>query len=297
MSILLERYIKEQIYQENLNEVTVKELVLGLGVLTGLGSLAYNYVSKSNNLPQQQQSTSQNDSRQDIESILTQKIKRKNPDGLKIVKSVKKNNFNAIKAMALLTGENPDNYGVIERGKLILTVDYIIKILKAAEDSNVFSTHEEGHIFGKGKLNKYIAAFESIEKVAVETGIPIESASEFGEWQEDFLVNGDENLAAFFADALDSIDTEADSFFDKEIKDISNLAESDINALMKLIAQNQSGTSDIDTGVYTVLSCLSSSIKQGRLESAYDLITDDLKPTLDILIQQIEDLRTQDSGE
>lgn len=290
MITLLESYIKEQLRQENLNEVSVKELVLGLGVLTSLGSLAYNYALKSNSsLPQQQQSDNSKDNKRDFENLLTQKIKNKNPEGLKTVSKIKSNSMNAVKAMAILTGENPDNYGVVQRGQLILTVDFIINLLKAAEDSNEFSTHEEGHIFGKGKLNQYISSFEAIEKVAIETGIPTHSAKAFGEWQQDFLVNGDENLAAFFADAIASKRSETDSFFNEEIEDISKLANVDIDALMEIVA-NQSDGNQMNTGAFTVLSCLSTAVKKGRLESAYDLLPSEYKGTLDILIQQIKDL-------
>ena len=284
MNILLESYIKELLYQENLNkevnEVTVKELVLGLGILTGHGSLAYNYVANnSNNLPAQAAPSQGNNN--PIDDLRNQ-IK-KEPGGKLALRDT--GSYSPIEAMALLTGENPDNYGVINKGKFILTVDFIIELLNLAQDSNEFSTQEEGHIFGKGNLNKYIAAFEAIEKVAIETGIPTHSAAEFSNWQEDFLVNGNEDLASFFADALANINTESDSFFNKEIEDISALAEVDINALMEIIAKNQT----VSTDTYTVLACVSSAIKRGRPDVAYDLIPGHLKGTLETLMQQIKE--------
>lgn len=285
MSILLERYIKEQLYQENLNEVTVKELVLGLGVLTGLGSLVYNYVANnSNNLPVL--SADSQGSESNIKN-LTDKIKEE-PGGIKLVSKVTgsySSPIDSYKAMALLIGENPDNYGVISKGKYISTVDFIIKLLNFAKDSNEFSTKEEGHIFGKRNLDKYIAAFEAIEKVAIETGIPTHSAAEFAVWQEDFLAKGNEDLASFFADALANINTEVDSFFDKEIEDISALSEVDINALMEIVANNQTNSTD----TYTVLACVSSAIKLGRLEAAKDLIPEHLSETLEMFMEQINE--------
>lgn len=287
MNILLESYIKELLYQEhlnkNINEVSVKELVLGLGVLTGLGSLAYNYAANnSENLPSTSYSRQGSDN-QDFAKNLTDKIKEE-PEGIKLAAKITRS-YSPIEAMALLTGENPDHYGVINKGKFILTVDFIIELLKLAQDSNEFSTQEEGHIFGKGNLNKYIAAFEAIEKVALETGIPTHSAKDFANWQEDFLVNGNEDLASFFADALANINTKADSFFDKEIKDISALSEVDIDALMEIVAKNQTNSTD----TYTILACVSSAIKRGRPEAAYDLIPDHLRGTLETLLQQIEE--------
>lgn len=298
MSILLESYIKELLYQENLNkevnEVTVKELVLGLGVLTGIGSLAYNYVANnSNNLPTT--SDIQGSNSETIAQKLEKEIIKK-PGGTKLVSKFKGSYSSPIKdpytAMALLTGENPDNYGVISKGKYISTVDFIIKLLNFAKDSNEFSTKEEGHIFGKRNLDKYIAAFEAIEKVAIETGIPTHSAAEFTVWQEDFLVKGNEDLASFFADALANINTEVDSFFDKEIEDISALSEVDINALMEIVANNQTNSTD----TYTVLACVSSAIKRGRLEAAYDLVPEHLSETLETFMQQIMQ-QTKEYGE
>lgn len=295
MSILLESYIKELLYQENLNkevnEATVKELVLGLGVLTGIGSLAYNYVANnSNNLPVLS-ADSQGSESKIITKNLTDKIKEE-PGGINLIKKVTGSPIDPIKAMALITGENPDNYGVISKGKYISTVDFIIKLLNLAKDSNEFSTKEEGHIFGKRNLDKYIAAFEAIEKVAIETGIPTHSAAEFAVWQEDFLAKGNEDLASFFADALANINTEVDSFFDKEIEDISALSEVDINALMEIVANNQTNSTD----TYTVLACVSSAIKRGRLEAAYDLVPEHLSETLETFMQQIMQ-QTKEYGE
>ena len=288
MNILLESYIKELLYQENLNkevnEATVKELVLGLGILTGLGSLAYNYVANnSNNLPAKTvPSQGSNETINDLRKQI-----RNKPGGIKLASRFTKftNSPNSsIEAMAFLTGENPDNYGIISKGKLILTVDFIIKLLNLAQDSNEFSTKEEGHIFGKENLDKYVAAFEAIEKVALETGIPTHSAKEFADWEEGFLVNGHEDLAAFFADALTGIRSETDSFFNDEIENISSLAEVDINALMEIISQKQKNSTD----TFTVLACVSSAIKRGRLEVAVDLIPSHLQGTLEVFIEQIE---------
>jgi hypothetical protein len=286
MNILLESYIKELLYQENLNkevnEATVKELVLGLGILTGLGSLAYDYVTNnSNNLPAK---TDPSQGSNETINDLRKQIRNKS-GGIKLASKFTKSPNSSIEAMAFLTGENPDNYGVINKGKLILTVDFIIKLLNLAQDSNEFSTKEEGHIFGKENLNKYVAAFEAIEKVALETGIPTHSAKKFADWEEGFLVNGNEDLAAFFADALTGIRSETDSFFNDEIENISSLAEVDINALMGIIAKNKTTATD----TYTVLAIVSSAIKSGRLDVDYDLIPGHLKGTLETLMQQIKE--------
>lgn len=292
MSILLESYIKEQLYQEKINEeineVTVKELVLGLGILTSLGSLAYNY-TVSNSLNTTPELAPASSPAETVEQLKAG-IKEKRRNGSNPTPIANNKNFNPLLAMAILTGENPDNYGVIEKGKLILTVDFIIELLKTAENSNEFSTQEQGHIFGKGALIQYIKAFEAIKKVAVKTGIPINSASKFAEWQEGFLANGNEKLARFFADTLANVNTDTDSFFNEEIEDMSHLAEVDISALMKLINKNQTGTSGIDADVYTVLSCVSMAIKNGRIDEAYELISPDLTETLETFVQQIKNL-------